>query len=130
MSYAYQGLAALRFSSIYGNYEIHVNYGLNAAELEHFEKIVGAQSKTVQEFCLKHLNFCRNCGYCQNRYGEVGTPWIILGRQRRVCGFLALRIDIPGAEQMEMIEKVIELRLETIRAIKSPGGEGNRASGI
>jgi hypothetical protein len=131
MSYAFQGLAALRFSTLYGNYEVHVNYGLNPAELEHFEKIIGAQSKAVQEFCLKHLNCCRSCGYCQkNVHGEVGTPWTILGRQRRVCGFPALRIVDPGEEQMEMIERVIELRLETIRAIKSPGGEVSRASGV
>jgi hypothetical protein len=120
MSYAYQGLAALRFSALYGEYEVHVNFGLNPAEMVHFERILSAQPPEVREFSLRHLNFCRNCGYCQkDRNGEVGTAWTILGGRRRLCGVPALRIADPGDAEMEMIERVIELRLETIRAIKS-----------
>ncbi len=120
MSYAYQGLAALRFSTLYGEYEVHVNFGLNHAEMVHFERILSAQPQAVREFSLRHLNFCRNCGNCQkDRNGDVGTAWTILGGKRRLCGVPSLRIADPGEENMEMIERVIELRLETIRAIKS-----------
>jgi hypothetical protein len=119
MSYAYQGLAAMRFSAFLGTYELHVNYGLNPAELAHFERLFAAQPAALQEFCLEHLNVCRNCGFCQSKNGMVGNPWTIQGRQRRVCGLPALRVTDPAEAQMDWIERVIELRLETIRAARA-----------
>jgi hypothetical protein len=116
MNYSYKGQVAFRFGVEYADYVVHVNLGLNDAELAHFEKLIHAQPQEMQNFYARHLNVCKNCGYCENV--NAGSRYMILGHSRRTCGFPALEITNPDEEQTGYIEKFIDLRLETIRAVK------------
>jgi len=118
VNYTYKGMAVFRFNIAYGAYELYVHFGSDSADLAQFDTILRRQPVDLQNFCLKHTNYCQNCGYCENP-AVTGPKYDLFGRQVRTRGFPALRIINPEEEQMTWIEKVIDLRLETIRALKA-----------
>ena len=66
-----------------------------------------------KELCLEHVDVCEGCGSCSG--GRVKT---ICGREFEDVCRTALRFVDPGAEELELLQRLAELRLSDIKKYK------------